>query len=150
MMAAPRPAAPTPVAAEDAAAILDVLALYAQVVDNRAWDHMDAVFTADATVGDADLAGFPAMVEGIEPYHPHYTTDTVLHARDDDTVRAWSKYVIVRTDGSIASGDYRDTFARTAHGWRIAHRETSRGLRPDTDPGGPSERTFTVKGWLEG
>lgn len=149
-MATTTPALASPVPAQDAAAIIDVLALYAQVVDNRAFDHLGDVFTADATVGDADLTGFSARVEGIEPYHPHYTTDTVLHARDDSTVRAWSKYVIVRTDGSIASGDYRDTVVRTEDGWRIAHREVSRGLRPESDPGGASERNFTIDGWLAG
>jgi 3-phenylpropionate/cinnamic acid dioxygenase small subunit len=141
---------PTPVPAEDAAAILDVLALYAQVVDNRAWDHVGDVFTADASIGGAGPADFGARVEGIEPYHPHYTTDTVLHAREDGAVRAWSKYVIVRTDGSIASGDYLDTFVRTSDGWRIAEREISRGSRPASDPGGASERTLTVAGWLNG
>lgn len=140
----------TPVAAEDAAEIHHVLAVYAQVVDNRAWDHVGDVFTDDAIIGDAGLDGFMERVRSVHPYHPHYTTDSVLHARADGTVRAWSKYVIVRTDGSIASGDYLDSLVRTEAGWRIAHRVVSHGLRPSSDPGGASERTIAVADWLDG
>lgn len=67
----------------------------------------------------------------------------------DGTARAWSKYVIVRTDGTAGSGDYLDTLVRTPDGWRISRRDVHRGRRRDDDPGGPSERSWTFATWRE-
>lgn len=143
-----------------AAEILDVLARYAQVIDNRDWDHAHTVFTDDVVfgVGPAARVGIDSiepMVESVHPYHPHHTSTTVLSRRPDGSVRAWSKFFIVRTDGSVGSGDYQDTLVETgvndrgpSAGWRIAHRVVSRGNRRDDDPGGPSTRTFTFESWL--
>ncbi len=68
--------------------------------------------------------------------HGHNTTDVVLDARTDGTIRAWSKFYIVRGDGTVGSGDYQDTLVRTADGWRIAERDVSRGNRLESDPTG--------------
>lgn len=137
---------------DTAAEILDVLARYAQVIDNRDWDQAHTVFTDDVVfgVGDAARHGVSAvreMVENVRPYHPHHTSNTILTRRADGTIRAWSKFVIVRTDGTAGSGDYQDTLVRTDRGWRIAHRVASRGNRRRDDPGGPSSRTFTFASW---
>ena len=144
----------TRVDAATAAEILDVLARYAQVIDNRDWDDAHTVFCADVLLGaDKDgprgVARVAEMVESIRPYHPHHTTNTILDARPDGTIRAWSKYMIVRTDGTAGSGDYRDILKKTPDGWRIAHRTGSRGNRRGDDPGGPSTRTFDFPSWLD-
>lgn len=137
---------------DTAAEILVVLARYAQVIDNRDWDQADTVFTEDVVFGAGDSArhGVSAvqeMVENVRPYHPHHTSNTILTRRPDGTIRAWSKFIIVRTDGTAGSGDYQDTLVRTEQGWRIAHRVASRGNRRRDDPGGPSSRTFTFASW---
>ncbi|WP_072803896.1 nuclear transport factor 2 family protein [Rhodococcoides yunnanense] len=137
-----------------AAEILDVLARYAQVIDNRDWDDAHTVFTPDVVFGSgpsafSGVAEVRRMVESVQPYHPHHTSNTILTARPDGTVRAWSKFFIVRTDGTVGSGDYQDTLVRTEAGWRIAHRVASRGNRRSDDPGGPSSRTFTFDSWRE-
>lgn len=144
-----------PVPAADAAEILGVIARYAHLIDNRDWAHLDEVFTPDfgfgvsreALVGGAD---FPRLIEGVRPYHPHYSSDTVLRlvGSGADEERAWTKFLLIRSDGTIGSGDYIDTVVRTPAGWRIAERLVSRGKRPACDPGGASERTFTVDTWL--
>ncbi len=142
--------------ADTAAQILEVLARYAHVVDNRDWDDAAGVFTADVQVGrepDAihGIAGFGDRVGTAPSTHGHNTTDVLLDARPDGSVRAWSKFFIVRTDGTIGSGDYQDTLAQTADGWRILQRDVSRGNRLDTDPtGGPSRRRFSFASWLDG
>lgn len=138
-----------------AAEILDVLARYAQVIDNRDWNDAHTVFTEDVQfgVGPSAFTGIDAvrrMVESVTPYHPHHTGNTILTQREDGSVRAWSKFFIVRTDGTVGSGDYQDTLVRTEAGWRIAHRVASRGNRRSDDPGGPSSRTFTFDGWRTG
>ncbi|WP_188543122.1 nuclear transport factor 2 family protein [Rhodococcoides trifolii] len=138
----------TRVDSDTAAEILDVLARYAQVIDNRDWDQADSLFTDDVVFGSSSgVAEIRRMVEDVHPYHPHHTTNTIMTRRPDGTVRAWSKFFIVRTDGSVGSGDYQDTFRHTDTGWRIAHRVASRGNRRDDDPGGPSRRTFSFDGW---
>ena len=132
------------VAAADAAEITALLARYAHVIDNRAWDEADSVFADDARLGQppAPRAGIDrlrAMVGDAPATHGHNTTDVVLDQHADGTVRAWCKFFIVRGDGTVGSGDYQDTLVRTADGWRILTRDVSRGNRLDSDPtGGPS------------
>jgi hypothetical protein len=142
-----------PVLAHDGYAILDVLARYAHVIDNADWDRLGTVFTSDVTFRGSrsavqGWAGIAEMIGAVRPYYPHHTTDVLLGARTDGTVRAWSKYFIVRDDGTAGSCDYLDTFVRTSGGWRIHTRRISRGDRSPDDPGGASERTFTVEMWL--
>ncbi len=143
------------VAAPDAAEIIDLLARYAHVIDNRDWVEAGTVFTDDVQLGRS-----PAICTGIDELsaligtapatHGHNTTDVILEQRVDGTIRAWSKFFIVRGYGTVGSGDYQDTLVRTSAGWRIAHRDVSRGNRLDTDPtGGPSSRTFTFASWLD-
>jgi SnoaL-like protein len=142
-----------PVPPSDAAQIRDVLARHAQLFDNRVGDGFSAAYTADATIGGetGPVAPIAQIGSGADPgrvFFPHHTTDVVLHRVDDATVRAWSKYVVIRGDGTAGSGDYQDTVVRTPEGWRIAVRRVSRGSRPETDPDGPSQRSFTARSWL--
>lgn len=151
-MAERRPAGLAPVPLEDAREILDVLARYAQVIDNGDWDRLATVFTPDAVFGRDRVRGLDAIVAAVgsvTPYHPHHTTNSLLGLAPDGTVRAWSKYVIVRTDGTAGSGDYLDTVVRTPQGWRIARRDVHRGNRRDDDPGGRSRRSWTFDTWRE-
>jgi len=141
-----------PVATRDGYAILDVLARYAHVIDNADWDRLGTVFTPDVTFSGSrsavqGWAGIAEMIGAVRPYYPHHTTDVLLGARTDGTVRAWSKYFIVRDDNTAGSGDYLDTLVRTPRGWRIHHRRISRGDRAPDDPGGASERTFGFGVW---
>jgi hypothetical protein len=136
----------------DAAEIRDVLARHAQLFDNRVEGGFVAGYTADATIGGGagPLAPIAEIGSGAAPgrvFFPHHTTDVVLHRVDDLTVRVWSKYFVIRGDGTAGSGDYQDTVVRTPEGWRIAVRRVSRGSRPETDPDGPSQRSFTARSW---
>jgi SnoaL-like domain len=139
--------------------IKTILAAYVQVVDNADWDRRDEVFTADATFGSGSGApGAPLseMIDGFDemvaarpaPLFPHQCTDAVLVAVAPDIVRSWSKFFTVRADGTVTSGDYMDTIVRSEGGaWRIRDRSASMGNRPDSDPFGPSQRTFTTTIW---
>lgn len=144
--------------AQDALEIHRVLALYAHCIDNRDWDLLPGVFTADVRFGapghyTRSRDEIPERIERVTPYHPHYTTDTVTRWLPPDSegrerARSWSKYLIVRHDGSLASGDYLDEWVRTGDGWRILQRRVSRGLRWDKDPGGPSQRELRMSDFL--
>jgi hypothetical protein len=138
----------------DATEIRDVLARHAELFDNRVQDGFGAAYTSDATIGGeaGPLAPICEIGSGAAPgrvFFPHHTTDVVLHQVDDGTVRAWSRYFVIRGDGTAGSGDYQDTLVRTREGWRIAVRRVSRGSRPDTDPDGPSQRSFTARSWRQ-
>jgi hypothetical protein len=145
--------------AQDRQDIKLVLARYVQVVDNADWDRADDVFTADATFGgglDQPAPPLSEMIDGFDEMvarrpvalFPHHCTDAVLVELAPGIVRCWSKFLTVRADGSITSGDYMDTIVRTDTGsWRIKDRRASMGNRPDTDPFGLSRRTFTTTIW---
>ena len=143
------------VPAADASEIIELLARYAHVVDNREWHQAKTVFRADVQLGrfpviSSGLENLEALVGSAAATHGHNSTDVILEARPDGTVRAWSKFYIVRSDGTVGSGDYQDTLVKTSDGWRIVERDVSRGNRLDTDPtGGASTRTFSVTSWLD-
>jgi 3-phenylpropionate/cinnamic acid dioxygenase small subunit len=135
-----------------AAEIRDVLARHAELFDNRVEGGFSSAYTAEATIGGetGPLAPIAEIGSGAAPgrvFFPHHTTDVALHRVDDVTVRAWSKYLVIRGDGTAGSGDYQDTLVHTPDGWRIAERRVSRGSRPETDPDGPSQRSFTAGSW---
>jgi hypothetical protein len=140
--------------AQDGTEILDLLARYAQVLDNREWSEAASVFTPDVQFGrnpvmSTGIEMLQALIGDAPATHGHNTTDVILDQRPDGTIKAWSKFYIVRGDGTVGSGDYQDTLVRTPEGWRIAQRDASRGNRLDTDPtGGPSRRTFDFASWL--
>jgi SnoaL-like domain len=150
---------PPTLTAQDREEIKTVLAAYVQVVDNADWSRRDEVFTTDATFGGgADGRGTPLseMINGFDemvaarpvPLFPHQCTDAVLVTVAPGVVRSWSKFFTVRADGTITSGDYMDTIVRSETGvWRIKDRSASMGNRPDSDPFGPSRRTFTSAAW---
>ena len=84
------------------------------------------VFTEDAVVvAPGVTARGPAEIAGqlrAAARDPHLVTDTVLRRLGPDRVRAWSKWLVVRGDGSVLSGDQLDLLVRTPQGWRIAER----------------------------
>lgn len=145
-------------AAVDALEIHDVLARYAHCVDNRDWEQLSRIFTPDVRFGGPgnytrSREDIPGRIEQVSPYHPHYTTDTVIHRLPVDSegrkrARSWSKYFIVRHDRSLASGDYLDEWVRTDAGWRILQRRVSRGQRWENDPGGASQRDLGMGDFL--
>ncbi|MFI7741351.1 nuclear transport factor 2 family protein [Kocuria rhizosphaericola] len=114
------------VPAADALEIGTVLSRCARVLDARAWQDLDRVFTGDAVlVSPGGTARGPAQIAERTPAgtrDPHLITDTVLRRLAPDRVRAWSKWLVVCADGSALGGDQLDLFVRTPDGWRIAER----------------------------
>ncbi|MCM3924251.1 nuclear transport factor 2 family protein [Frankia sp. AiPs1] len=137
-----------PVDAATYAEVASLLAKHPHLFDNIALGAAPTAYTDDAVMGGVPLA---EAVRGL-PYgrvmFPHHTTDIAVHRVDDDTLRVWAKYFVIRGDGTAGSGDYQDTLVRTPQGWRIAERSVTRGNRPDNDPDGPSTRTLTTATWL--
>lgn len=147
-----------PVDAATYAEVVDVLSRHPLLVDNRV-DRLDdagpratGLFATAYTPQTAqELAGSFVSFYDADPDRvpfPHHATDVAVHRVDDDTLRVWAKYFVIRGDGTAGSGDYQETFVRTPDGWRVSDFGASRGNRPADDPDGPSTRTYTRETWL--
>jgi hypothetical protein len=121
-------------AADDLVAIHSAIATYGHVMDAKAWNRFDEVFSDHAVL---DLSGYGMWIaEGLEEItekfptldHPrgHLTTNTVIEGRADGTATARSKYMAVHDEHTLSLGVYVDTAARTDRGWRL----TRRALHP--------------------
>lgn len=124
----------------DRLAIHELLGWYGHLLDDRRFDDLDQVFTADAVYDGEDfgmgttrsLAELRALWTGPTANHPlaHHATNIVITAVDADTAEVVSKGIGVGPKGRVGSVVYRDTVVRTADGWRMRHRAVTL-RRPD-------------------
>ncbi|WP_163554171.1 nuclear transport factor 2 family protein [Candidatus Frankia alpina] len=137
-----------PVDAATYADVCSLLAKHPHLFDNIALGAAPTAYTDDAVLSGTPLTQAASGLPYGRVMFPHHTTDIAVHRVDDDTLRIWAKYLVIRGDGTAGSGDYQDTVVRTPRGWRIADRAVTRGNRPDDDPDGPSTRNLTAATWL--
>ncbi|MEV4420565.1 nuclear transport factor 2 family protein [Patulibacter sp. NPDC049589] len=111
--------------------IRNAIALFAHVFDNDLVDDMGLVFSEDMVVESVlgqgySIPGLEAGKDFLRRRRPetadHHTVDTVLFWDDAEHVSARSRYLAVRADGGINSGDYFDILVKTPEGWRIQYR----------------------------
>jgi hypothetical protein len=115
---------------EDRLDITELIARHGQLVDAGEMERMGEVFATDVVHDLTDfgmgivtgLDLFRAPDPGIEHPVGHHVTNTVLTALDDGRVRAWSKGIGVRADGTAGSVVYEDLVERRPEGWRIVRR----------------------------
>jgi 3-phenylpropionate/cinnamic acid dioxygenase small subunit len=113
----------------DRTAIEDLLVGYCYVVDDKQWDSLSDVFTADVHFVN-DFSG--TDIVGIAPVtswyragtHPaaHLLTNVLLAGGETDRAVARSKYLTVQRSGLVGTGEYHDELVRTGNGWRIEKR----------------------------
>lgn len=116
----------------DRLAIHELLGLYGHLIDQRRWDELDKVFTADLVYDATDfgqrvtrsLAELQAVWTGDLSIHPlaHHATNIVVTEDADGTVRVLSKGIGVGNRGRVGSVTYHDVVVRTPDGWRLAER----------------------------
>lgn len=120
----------------DRQAIVDLTIRYTWALDGRQWDDLDEVFLPDATANlTEDLVGRDAIKarirRALEPLdasqHIIANHQVVVHG-DRASCRCYlqAQHVRQAAHGSpnfIVAGRYEDQLVRTAHGWRIAHRD---------------------------
>jgi 3-phenylpropionate/cinnamic acid dioxygenase small subunit len=119
---------------EDRLALHELLHLYGLLVDDRAWDALDQVFTADV-VYDARDFGMPvtrSLTELVAEWtsdegmlrHPvaHHATNIVVTEEPEGAVRVRSKGIGVGAGGRVGSVTYDDVAVLTPAGWRLASR----------------------------
>ena len=128
------------IAAEDRAAIGELIALHGHLTDDGDLDRYDELFSADVTYDLADfglgsLDGIPAIRSAalaLGDANPvgHHITNVVLTAVDADEVHGRSKGIGVNADGTSGSVVYEDTFRREDRGWRISYRKVLARRKP--------------------
>jgi hypothetical protein len=121
--------------------IVDLTIAYCWALDTKRWDALDDVFLRDATAllaTSSPLQGVDAIkdrvrraLEPLDDSQHIVANHQVVVAGDTATCRCYLQAQHVRhaaaSDGSgpnfVIGGRYEDRMVRTAHGWRIAHRE---------------------------
>ena len=132
---------------EDTLAILDVVARYGFVVDERDWAGFERVFTDDAVFdsrdhdydpprGFAPLHGRDEIVRAFRDVytHPiqHMIVTSVVDDVSPDEVVVRSKGLFPIPDFQFFEGVYTDRVIRTDRGWRIRHKAFRRFGRGST------------------
>lgn len=127
---------------QDRTDITDLINLHGHLVDAGELDRAGELFTPDVTYDVSDLgigalhgrAAFVDAARAMGNANPvgHHVTNIVLTQADDGSVRARSKGIGIRADGSAGSVVYDDVVTRRADGWKISHRTVSarRGAGP--------------------
>nr|WSY49353.1 nuclear transport factor 2 family protein [Streptomyces sp. NBC_00886] len=122
-------------ALEDRLAITELIALHGHLADEGELDRAAEVFTPDVEYdltdfGQGTLTGLTQFVDsalalGASNPVAHHVTNVVVEELADGRIRARSKGLGIRTDGSCGSVTYEDTVVRVGAGWRISHRRVT-------------------------
>ncbi|MEV6509990.1 nuclear transport factor 2 family protein [Streptomyces sp. NPDC051642] len=117
---------------EDRLAITELIALHGHLVDEGELDRAAEVFTPDVEYdltdfGQGTLTGRAQLTDaafalGAANPVAHHVTNVVVEELPDGRVRARSKGLGIKADGSCGSVTYVDTVVRVGAGWRIARR----------------------------
>jgi hypothetical protein len=128
----------------DRFAIHELLGLYGHLIDQRRWDELDQVFTADVVYDATDfgqpitrsLADLRATWTGDLSTHPlaHHATNVVVTEDADCAVRVLSKGIGVGTRGRVGSVTYHDVVVKGPDGWRLAQRRAELRRPPEATP----------------
>jgi 3-phenylpropionate/cinnamic acid dioxygenase small subunit len=131
---------PSPPYAPDRLEIDDLLTAYANAVDDRDWDRLDAVFAPDAHLDYRSAGGihgpYPEVRQWLAQVLPLFTWTQHLVANRSVTIDMSAGTASARSDFHnpnemvvdgepwlfVVGGRYHDRLARTPAGWRITHR----------------------------
>ncbi|MFE7792521.1 nuclear transport factor 2 family protein [Streptomyces sp. NPDC057460] len=120
-------------AAEDRAAIGELLSMHGHLFDRGELDRLDELFTADVVYDVTDFGQDP--LKGVEAIRAgalalgesnpvgHHVTNIVLTELADGQVHAQSKGIGINADGTSGSVTYEDTLVHGDQGWRISYRK---------------------------
>lgn len=121
------------ITSDDRAAISELISLHGHLMDDGELYRLEELFTADVTYDLEDfglglLHGVPAIRDaalamGAANPVGHHVTNLILTEIEDDMVRARSKGIGIKADGTSGSVIYEDMVRRAGKGWRISYRK---------------------------
>lgn len=125
---------------EDRMAITELIGLHGHLVDDGELDRLEELFTADVVYDATDLGhgalhGPAAVRDAARAMREHGTvghhvTNIILTEVSEDQVRARSKGIGARADGTCGSVTYEDLIVRGTKGWRISRRKVAVRRKP--------------------
>lgn len=134
-----------PLTLEDRLELLELPGRYGDIIDDRAWDRLDRIFTADARFGSPG-AGEMVGIEAIKRFMAHPKTQhpgghMMMNIYIDETadgVQLRTRAIFpdvaetgpLDTSSQVRYGSYYDTVVKTAAGWRVCKRIFSRQRLP--------------------
>lgn len=123
----------------DQAELLQLVTRYAYAIDEREFDQLDQVFTADARIDYTAMGGIAGDYPTVKAWLPtalqhfpgyqHFIGNTLFEVDGDQAsgkIACFNPMVVPNADGGTDTMFlglwYLDRYQRTALGWRIAER----------------------------
>ena len=111
---------------------------YGDAIDDRDWDRLDQIFTADAVFDLTDL-GAPRLegLDAIKRYMAedanHPRTHTMTNIYVDETAEGATlrfRILALLPERRVGTASYYDDVVKTAEGWRVQNRVITLRRRP--------------------
>ncbi len=111
---------------------------YGDAIDDRDWDRLDQIFTADAIFDLTDL-GAPRLegLDAIKRYMAedanHPRTHTMTNIYVDETAEGAKlrfRILALLPERRVGTASYYDDVVKTAEGWRVQNRVITLRRRP--------------------
>lgn len=111
---------------------------YGDAIDDRDWDRLDQIFTADAVFDLTDL-GAPRLegLDAIKRYMAedanHPRTHTMTNIYVDETARGAKlrfRILALLPERRVGTASYYDDVVKTPEGWRVQNRVITLRRRP--------------------
>ena len=125
---------------DDFVELQQLLSRYCHIVDTKAWDQLDQIFAADASVTVVDvyptttgIAELRALYARMNHPVAHTSSSVIVVESNGATARLASKWVTVRAEGLAGTGVYEDVVVRTPAGWRISERVARPAAAPQRE-----------------
>ena len=123
----------------DRLAVADVVVRYFELVDAKAWDRMDEVFTEDTTArwtpdsiieGRANVVGAMRHMSGSDEIVTYHHVANMTPVVDGDTAEVTAHVRAMHSGVGPRAGKFYESLAtqptrlvRTSEGWRITHHD---------------------------
>ena len=103
---------------------------YGDAIDDRDWDRLDQIFTADGVFDLTDLGvplltGLDAIKRFMDEDAQHPKTHMMTNIYVDETesgVQMFFRIVAMQSKGLMGTASYYDNVVKTREGWRVKHR----------------------------
>ena len=111
---------------------------YGDAIDDRAWDRLDDIFTADGVFDLTDLGGprcegLAAIKQFMDTEADHPRTHTMTNIYVDESpggVQLRFRIIALLGGGKVGTASYYDDVVKTAAGWRVTNRVVTLRRRP--------------------